>query len=163
MAIAGDFSALKALRERTSPTQMQKLTAICAQRMAGTALKLVADEFRGSVDPYGRPWPPLAWRKGKPLLDTGRMRSATVVAANGPTIQITIGTTYARYHQEGARTRKPKPDRKGRVRKSRARVGRIPQRQMLPDDSTGGLGFIWHRALGRDAQAVVAKALGAAP
>jgi len=163
VALAGDFSALRDLRARTTPTQMQKLTAIAAQRMGATAMKLVADEFRGSMDPYGRPWLPLAWRKGKPLLDTGRMRSATVVAANGPTIQITIGTTYAKYHQDGARTRKPNPDRRGRIRKSSARVGSIPRRQMLPEESTGGLGFTWYRAFSRDVKAVVAKALGVAP
>lgn len=160
MSITGDFGALRGLRERTDPAQVALLTTAAAQRMRATAMKLVADEFRHSVDPYGKPWKPLAWRNGQPLRDTGRMAGAVIGTASGPTIQITIGTTYAAYHQKGAKVRKPGITKKGKQRKSRGRVGNLPRRQMLPEESTGGLGFTWYRAFSKDADAVVRKAFG---
>lgn len=156
MAISGDFDALRGLRARMELAQVRQIMTQAAQRMGGTAMKLLADEFRGSKDPYGNSWRPLAWRSGKPLLDTGRMRSAVAVQPSGTSISITIGANYAAYHQQGAKTRRRRPGAKG---KSRARVGSLPRRQMLPDAATGGLGPIWYAAFRRDVDAVVIKAL----
>lgn len=158
MSLTGDFGSLRDLIGRTGPARVAQLTTAAAQRMRATAMKLVADEFRHSVDPYGKPWQALAWRKGQPLRDTGRMAGAVIGTADGPTIQITIGTTYAVYHQKGAKVRKPAVSAKGKQRKSRGRVGNLPRRQMLPEESTGGLGFSWYRAFSKDADAVVRKA-----
>lgn len=74
----------------------------------------VKRQFRGSVDPYGKPWAPLKRRAGQPLRDTGRlMRSFTYLVANN---QMYFGTNvvYGKYHQEGTRytpARKFLPDK----------------------------------------------------
>jgi len=152
-----------------------------AQRMGATAMKLVADEFRASKDPYGNPWAPLKRRKGKPLIDTGRMRSAVVAQPSGTTIRIVIGTNYAAYHQHGARAHGRRggaipQNRRGEFmskRKAAIAGGRrqkvaifgpythtgIPRRQMLPEVETGGLGPVWYAAFRRDIDDVVTKAL----
>jgi hypothetical protein len=65
--------------------------------------------FDRGVDPYGRPWAPLApatLRKGRtppPLTDTWKGRaSVEVKPMRGAGVAITVGTPYMKYHQSGA-------------------------------------------------------------
>lgn len=74
-----------------------------SRALQAESLKLVADCFKESRDPYGVPWAPLKARKGKPLLDTGRLRASFAPVAVGPH-GFTIGSNvaYAAAHQNGA-------------------------------------------------------------
>src|SRR5512138_951587 len=93
-----------------------------AMRVSAGGVKLVADEFRTSTDPYGKPWAPLKqWRardkraarrrakQGKPvrgpkvLINTGRMRASTGASPIGKTAKIVVPTWYSRFHQTGTR------------------------------------------------------------
>lgn len=156
--IRGDFGKLAALRVRVADAETSgTLRADIAKVLGVAAMKLVADGFRKSVDPYGKPWAPvvrnrkrdrrarasrarrgLTAKADKPLIDTGRLRGAAVSTGNLETsaagVRISIPVEYASYHQHGTR--------------------RIPQRMMLP---VGSLGPIWKPALDKAALPVVRR------
>jgi phage gpG-like protein len=136
--LQGDFGGLEDLQERIRKLAQPAFTAAVARRLTGTAIKLLADEFRGSKDPYGVPWKPLKRREGKPLLDTGRLRAAavgqTAGQSSGAIVRVVIPVEYASYHQDGTR--------------------RIPRRQIVPDRA-GGLGPIWAGAFRREIEKAV--------
>lgn len=95
MAVSGTFkiAELAAKIERLGSAEFR---AEVSRKMAAEATKLVADGFRGSVDPYGQSWEALKSRTGKPLLDTGRLRASfapTEVTPNG--FKLTSTVDYA--------------------------------------------------------------------
>lgn len=140
--LRGDFGALEDLQRRIQMVTNPAFKVAVAKRLTGTAIKLLADEFRKSQDPYGNPWKPLKRRRGKPLLDTGRLRAAAVgQAANqssGAMVRVVIPVFYASYHQDGTR--------------------RIPRRQIVPDRA-GGLGPIWTAAFRKEIELAFAQAI----
>lgn len=124
--VRGDFAGLARLKTRIAKAARPEFEAKVAQSMAAAALKQLADGFRKSRSPYGEKWAKLKSRKGKPLLDTGRMRASTGIAPRPGGFEIFVTAGYASYHQHGTR--------------------RLPQRQMIPDASRG-LGPIWGKAI----------------
>lgn len=94
-------------------TGLEKLTALLlnpapALLAGGSGL---ADNirlgFRSSTDPWGNPWRPLVVRKGKPLVDTGQMRSSIAARVSGKlAIQVYAGDSPAKtnLHQSGGWT-----------------------------------------------------------
>jgi phage gpG-like protein len=156
--VRGDFAALARFRARVDGAeQATELRTELARVLGAAAMKQVADSFRLSRDPYGKPWAPvfrnrirdrrarasrarrgLAARADKPLVDTGRLRAAAVAkGAATPTtegVRIVIPVEYASFHQTG--------------------TGRIRQRQILP---VGDMGPIWREALNKAALPVVRR------
>jgi len=152
-----DFGRLEDLRRRVGEVGSVQFREGLARRLAGTCTKLLADEFRQSCDPYGRPWAPVFRRRAKdrkarqraylrasragkdlssvrdkPLLDTGRLRAAATASqlTQGTTVRVVIPVEYASYHQYGTR--------------------HIRQRQIIPMLETGGLGPIWTEAFRKE-------------
>lgn len=79
----------------------------------GRALKTNTQQnFRASRAPDGTPWLPLKYRTGKPLLDTGRLRSSITFDATNDQVRIGTNVKYARAHNQGI-------------------PGKLPQRQFL--------------------------------
>lgn len=175
MALSGDFSGLERWRRRVSSVARAGFRSELAQVLGATAMKQVADEFRQSRDPYGAPWAALRSRKGKPLLDTGRMAGSVNVQPQADGFLLNIPTSYAPVHQYGAQVaphsrigkrtlwHNPKTGRiVARTTRlklvvessfSRQTYGKgitIPRRQMVPERATGGLGSIWGRAFSRE-------------
>lgn len=163
MPITGNFVALANLRTAVDEAERGALRPELAKVLGAAAIKLVADEFRSSEDPYGRPWKPLARERArnvrasrrrrarglesrggsKPLINTGRLKNAfnpqsVDTSPDGFTINIPVD--YASYHQFG--------------------TSRIPQRQMLPMAATGGLGPIWTRAFQEEADKLIRRRFG---
>lgn len=149
---------LRDLQQRLKDAARGKFIPELGRRVAAALMKEVADEFRHSRNPYGKPWAPLARerarnlranrrraakgkppRRSKPLIDTGRMRGSVIARAVGSEVRVSIPVDYASYHQYGTRT--------------------IPQRQMLPEASTGGLGPRWTLAIRKETEAVLQKQL----
>jgi phage gpG-like protein len=128
MPVRGDIGAVKALKARikkvtTGGSSRRELHKLLAEE----ALTQVANGFRQSRDPYGRPWKPLKRRVGQPLRDTGRLLNSFHTKVDSRGFEVLSDVFYAQFHQEGTR--------------------RIPRRQMLP--SPGELGRIWRPALQR--------------
>lgn len=63
--------------------------------------------FRRSVAPDGTAWAAIKHRKGKPLVDTGRLRNSIIVESSDTEAVIGTNLIYAPVHQFGA-TIKPK-------------------------------------------------------
>lgn len=121
MAIRYDSNALRGLIDRISALKDPRLTNELSQRIGAGFTKLVADEFKESVGPDGKPWKPVQRnrkrdrlarerraragkpiRGDKPLIDTGRMRaSVTAIQSSGSTVRIAIPVDYAGVHQNG--------------------------------------------------------------
>lgn len=154
-----------------------------ARNLAEEARTQVSNGFQHQRDPYGKKWLPLKYRKGMALQDTGRMAASVSTSTSEHGFRLDIPVKYAAPHQYGAKIAARSNIRaqmlrgnynkrgqfrfakKGKaallVRAKRATFGEvgIPQRQMIPMNSTGGLGPIWtpafHRVAGKllDAQA----------
>jgi len=96
---------------------LSKLTMV-PSRIAKPVAKSINRElqrgFDEGVDPYGKPWAPLAPRtlaKGRhppPLTDTHAGRDGVIAAASsGAGVQITSSVSYMGIHQAGDRPRMP--------------------------------------------------------
>jgi phage gpG-like protein len=128
-----------------------------AMRVSAGGMKLVADEFKTSTDPYGTPWAPLARprtrdkraarraiAKGKKprgpqvLVNTGRMRGSAGASPNGQEARVVVPTWYARFHQDGS--------------------VRMPQRMILPRE--GDLPARWEEMVGRESKTFMAQRFG---
>ena len=78
------------------------------RQVMGAATK---ENFLGSHDPDGNPWPPLKYRIGRPLIKTGAMLASLHAAGVGSIDELRAsglryGTSifYAGFHQRGTRT-----------------------------------------------------------
>lgn len=132
-------------------------------QLAEAAVTEVRNGFRRAVDPYGVPWLPLKWRRGRPLLDTGVLRNSFSGRVQGDGLAVASPVRYASFHQEGARLARragwmahgsggrfiardaASRRRAGAVRVSwnRGGSGSIPARPMVPD--ARGLPDRWAR------------------
>jgi phage gpG-like protein len=152
--VTGNFQGLAALEGALARLISPQARADTARSMGLAAMKQLSDEFRESRDPYGNKWAPLRLRRGRPLLDTGRLRASAALSPlpNGFAITMTAG--YASTHQSGKRDIRPVRAKmlswkmRGSTRRYFAKRVSIPRRQMLPEAATGGLGPYWSRALG---------------
>ncbi len=109
--VVGDFRALEALATilgRAGPEAVSN----AIKAIAADAVDLVAEGFRSSKTPDGTPWRPLAKARrrnkkkgdrGKPLMDTGRLRASvtTSPAITGDGFVISSNLVYAATHQIG--------------------------------------------------------------
>jgi len=184
MPLHGDINGLKKLADRIREVKSEGFKTELSQLLGAAALKLVADGFRGSHDPYGNPWLPLKTRKGKPLEKTGRMKGSASVDPRSNGFKLTIATVYAPVHQRGGHVaphsrirpqiqwHNPKTGRLvARTTRLKlvveSRIGRrtfgkgitIPQRRMVPDQEGGGLGPIWTAAFRKEAESLLRRRL----
>lgn len=109
--VTGDFAGLAALQKQLAAVAA-KGRRVAVKAMAAEATDLVAEGFRSSTSPAGAPWRPLARARarnrrkgdrGKPLVDTGRLRASVTtrpqVSEDG--FVITADPVYAATHQYG--------------------------------------------------------------
>lgn len=130
------------LRERLARLDSSELRLRMATNLAEEARTQVANGFRSERDPYGTPWKRLLHREGRILRDTGRMAASVATSASQKGFRIDIPVVYAATHQYG--------------------TSRVPQRQMIPMESTGGLGPIWGPAFEETARDLLTKYAGGA-
>lgn len=117
-----------------------RASAAAASRIA----TLIDESFFAGLDPYGRPWAPLAastlarrpWRGAPPLTDTGALRaSVRVVPLPSAGISITMAAPGP-FHQMGTRY--------------------MPQRQIFPQ--SGGIAPSWRAAIAQSITEAMRKA-----
>ena len=125
------------LRDRMARLSSPDLRLRMAKNLAEEARTQVANGFRAERDPYGTPWKRLAYREGQILRDTGRLAASVATAAHAKGFRIDMTAVYAGTHQYGTK--------------------RVPQRQMIPMESTGGLGPIWRPAFEETARDLLTK------
>ena len=100
-------------------------------------MALVMKGFRESRDPYGKKWAPIKHRKGRPLLDTGRLRSSFFGLVQGDGFKLGTRVSYAGFHQNGTK--------------------RIKQRMMIP---SGRVPPEWRKAIGNAMLSAVKAIIG---
>jgi hypothetical protein len=148
--VTGDFNGLGALQGRLKQLTGEGLRREGLEAMGTAALKELADEFRGSRDPYGQPWKPPVLRRGRPLENTGRMKASPFYRVEGRNLRVSIPVHHAKTHQDGAEVRPVRasvlaiPLANGGV--VFARHVTIPRRRLVPTRKDGGLGPIWTRS-----------------
>lgn len=162
----GDSAKLARLQAQVKRLATDDIKVRLANVMGAEALAQVQLGFRESRDPYGKAWEPLRLRAGgKPLLDTGRLRSSFSFEPSRAGFRIGTNFIGARVHQYGA-TIRPKRARylryrgkiHGRTRRTTpwifAKEVTIPQRQMVPEKRYGP---IWSKALAAAGNRFVSK------
>jgi phage gpG-like protein len=156
MALKGDFAKLARLQAKLKTLASSDTQTRLTNVLGAEALAQVQFGFRESRDPYGQGWAALKLRAGgKPLLDTGRLRSSFSYQPQRSAFRIGTNFIGAPVHQYGA-TIRPKRGKflrfkgkvHGRTRKTTgwifAKEVTIPRRQMVPEGSPGP---IWAKAL----------------
>lgn len=139
----GEFQKLNRFRARVqkAPTALETLNENLAEETIGV---LIADGFRRSEDPYGKPWAPPKLRDGNPLEDTGGLKGAWFrLFASRSGFGVANAKQYAQWHQGGTGIFGP---RRRRIRATRAKALKLPggifatsvagspQRKMVPDE-----------------------------
>lgn len=142
--------AVKNLANASSKIALQK-------RLGQAAVAQAQLGVRQGRDPYGNAWKPLTSRVGRPLRRTGNniQRSWTAGAETPDTFKFGSRFKYLATHQYGATikpVRKPwlvfRMEVTGR-KLNRMRMVKIPRRQLVPEQDTGGLGAKWLAAFSR--------------
>lgn len=152
-------SAGASKRARALAASFQRLgerDRVRLQRLLGQAAVAQASlGVRAGRDPYGRAWAPLTSRTGRPLRRTGSGIQRAWASGRETKVSFVLGSRarYLATHQYGARIRPRRcrvlsfrTERWGLVR---ARMVVIPRRQLVPEQSTGGLGVRWLAAFER--------------
>lgn len=153
--VSGNFTGLARLIGQVSAVTTPQWRTGLLHGMGVAAMKQLMDQFRDSRDPYGNPWKPLVLRKGKPLLDTGRMRASVTVVPKENGFELVIGASYAPVHQYGKANIRPVHARmlawkmRGSSKKFFAKSVSIPQRMMIPP--TDNIGPRWDKAIRAEA------------
>lgn len=79
-----------------------KIKDVC-ETISTKIMGIVQDRFQNSVDPDGNQWKALKNRKGKPLLDTGKLRNSIHKINKFNLAGVGTNLDYARVHNEGAK------------------------------------------------------------
>lgn len=161
--VTGSFAELDALAKKIASVDGAEFRRGFTNALGAAAISHLDEQFDKAKDPYGNPWLPLKQRQGKPLSDTGRLASSYThhEIPNGFRIETVVA--YAATHQYGATIvpvvakRLAWKVRGGGWRTSMKSV--IPKRQMVPEQSTGGLGE-WGKVLNDEADAFLKTWVG---
>ena len=128
---------------------------VLQKRLGQTAITQAQLGVRQGRDPYGKAWAPLTSRSGQPLRRTGNniQRSWTAGGETPNTFVFGSRFKYLATHQYGALILPKSGNWRRRLRFRTetsglvyAREVTIPQRQLVPEKDTGGLGAEWLKA-----------------
>ncbi len=172
--------SLRGMIQQIAHLRSSDARASFGEALGRAALEEVEAQFARGADPYGEGWQPLAQGRRSPLQGSGRLRRSFRVEVTTDGFRLTTPVEFFGVHQLGATIparqsaggqelsfspRSGRLLRASRVRKlklvyiSTARahkVGQIviPQRQVVPEASTGGLGgSAWGERLNNAARA----------
>jgi phage gpG-like protein len=97
---------------RLDARQTRTRVASALQAVGVATVGLVRRGFNESTDPFGKPWAPLKYRQGKPLIDRGILMASFTYRVGGPTVRIGTVVPYASIHNTGGVTKFPERQRK---------------------------------------------------
>lgn len=145
----GDANLQRLLRTLKKIGSTAAMSAL-AGRLAPQARALVTTTFEQSASPDGVPWAPLRYRKGQPLVRSGKLKASIKVMSNSKGFVVYTKAPYAAVHQYGGGTkaRNQARTRGGRFKKnalaakakrvvfvSRIGAAAIPARPFFPGNS----------------------------
>lgn len=101
MNFVGDDDPLRRLIVRLGSVSAAPQAA--RREMADEAMRRIRAGFEASSSPDGQTWAALKYRRGKPLLLTGRLRNSVRVQLAGMLgFAVSASAPYAAHHQYGA-------------------------------------------------------------
>lgn len=130
-----------------------------SRAVAEEAKTLIDDGFARGIAPDGTKWPPLRFRSGQPLRDSGRLQRSLAPVDTGTGFRASTNLVYAALHQYGGKIKargKTLYDR--RTKTAFGKSVRIPARRFLPRDG-GALPARWSRGLNEAATEAIALML----
>lgn len=136
MSYVGDDAALRRLV--SSLETAGRVPRDARAQIAAIALARVRAGFDDSADPTGLAWAALLYRRGRPLVLTGRLRGSWRARASVGAVVVETSVPYATYHQTGTRF--------------------MAARRMLPRDGT--LPEAWRAAFSRVIESALARHFG---
>lgn len=114
---SGDFAKLAKLIAGLDKLATPAFRASANRLLAEETISHVQGYFDTSTSPYGAPWKPPAHRKGKPLIDTGRLLGSLRVTSDATSFHVLSNVVYAAAMNFGTST--------------------ITRRQFMPDKQRG--------------------------
>ncbi len=181
--VRGDFTALSDLRSKLASIADGSFKRTLSVRLGAEAVKLVSDGFREQRNPYGKDWKPSGralTESGQTLRDKGRLLTSLNAQPTTEGFEIGTDVKYAAIHQYGGVIRRKSGllafNKKGRfiskrkaaslkrgaiaIRRHDAYEIRIPQRQFIPMESTGGLGWRFDTAFKHETKIAILDHFG---
>src|SRR5688572_18247648 len=140
-ALRGDFAQLRLLTQGIEKLERRAFLRDVVRGMGAQALGLTLEGFERSRDPYGQRWRRLESRKGKPLLDTGRLRNSIAYRASGVSFALIASARYASVHQGGALVRHGK-----RMMAYSADTGRFVKRSLKATEGFSRVSLSYRKA-----------------
>lgn len=167
LEFSGDFKRLDIFVEGLS--KLPKAAQIICDQLAEETLELIREGFETSTDPYGNPWEPPKMRAGRPMEDTGGLRSSWHKRLESGGFTVASGKAYAAMLQRGTGIYNPR--RRQPIKPIRAKALRLPggifrksvagaePRKTVPDE---GLPARWKDRYVEVSQDVLTELLGKA-
>jgi len=106
MGIRGDFDELNRLKQKVADAARAGLKERVLKAAAAEARTQIALEFRQGVDPDGKPWAPLKFRRGQILRLTGRLANSFTATVTSNGFRVGTNVEYAHFHQQGTKGHK---------------------------------------------------------
>jgi len=160
---AGEFAELQRFADRIE--KMPRALVTVSEQLAEETIELIREGFESSTDPDGNPWKPPLLRDGKPLEDTGGLKSSwhrKFAVAHG--FGVANAKSYAIHNQRGTGIYGPRHKRIYPITARALRLGKTglyarsvagaPARKMVPDH---GLPERWRRRYLDTAQEVLTE------
>ena len=115
-------------------------------------IERIAVGFAESRAPDGAAWKPLKYRKGQPLLDTGRLRNSFATRIGDKSVVVGTNVVYARVHNEGGTIDRAPHSTRVRLRKQKGgallRQPGHPNLAVFATDSHTRVRTTWHAVAG---------------
>ncbi len=175
MPLNGDFVKLKRVIHQAHQLAGKRWRRGVTKQMSEETVELVRGTFQRSTAPDGAKWAPLRKRRGRPLLDTGRLRNSVLRHSDADGYKVFTNVVYAALQNfggtvsQGAREQVSFHNRRGRFisekktkrlkkwSSSLAKIGArsfgVPARPFFPPQ--GSLPSGWARRLRRVASTYV--------
>lgn len=149
LRITGDVDGLKKFMANAHKIAGGTALKELSRRMSVDARELAGGTFERSQNPNGGGWKPLAVRKGKPLVKTGKLSRSIKVRVARKGFELYTNISYAGVHQYGGATQSRNQARTktgkfksaksaGKAKRvvlvGRVRGGVIPARPYFPGD-----------------------------
>lgn len=141
MSSKGDWRKLDALIEKMERLAEPGTVHEAVEQLGEATLELIDRGFERSTSPDGERWERPAYRKGRPLVRTGRLRRSWVLRLRGNSFEVVSMVSYAYRLQAGIRSRRG-----------------LVARRMVPD--MGEITRRWESAMRKQATAWMRETMG---
>jgi phage gpG-like protein len=135
--ITGDFAKLEQLAKQMRGLDSARFRKEAARLVGNAAKRELIAQFREGTDPYQKRWAPLKRGDVEPLIGTEKLLKSYKAKPTPNGFRLQTAVPIAGFHQDGTK--------------------KMPRRQMVPEQSTGGVGPLWAVAMNKAMELVLKK------